>query len=493
MFAALVGAAACQAGVAGDVAMPATTTSSSPGPSTTEGPATPTSSSPTTTPPTTTPPTTVPAAVRGLLTFRGNATRSYYGTGPVPSSPRVQWSYPDEPMCSETEEAGLPVRWCGTGWTGQPAVFERDGRTWVVFGDYDGAVHFLDASSGRPLLPSLQTGGLVKGSVTVDPDGYPLVYVGSRDNNFRVIAIDRPVPTELWSLPASAVSPVLWNDDWDGAALVVDGHLLVGGENSHWHAVRLDRSYGPDGLVRAAPELVFSAPGWDSELLEALGDYNVSIEGSVALWGRTLYFANSGGLVQGWDISGLAAGRAPERTFRFWTGDDTDATVVIDPEGMLYVASQWERRTERGRQVGQVMKLDPRRPDPLVWSFADQEVVARDGLAGVWATPALHRDLVIVATHGGRLVGLDRATGAVRWAKSLPGPLWQSPVVVDGVLLQGDCFGLLHAYDVSSTAVDPPELWSIGLGGCIESTPAVWGGQVIVGTRAGFVLAVAQR
>ena len=32
--------------------------------------------------------------VPGVLTFRGNPTRSYYGMGPVPNAPKVLWSYP---------------------------------------------------------------------------------------------------------------------------------------------------------------------------------------------------------------------------------------------------------------------------------------------------------------------------------------------------------------------------------------------------------------
>ena len=259
------------------------------------------------------------------------------------------------------------------GWTGQPAVVERGGRTWVIFGAYDGAVHFVDADTGRRILPDFPTGDLIKGSVTVDPDGYPLVYVGSRDNAFRVIAIDRPVATELWRLDAEAVSPTLWNDDWDGSGLVADDYLFEGGENSQFHAVRLNRSYGADGKVEVAPVLAFHAPGWDDELLDALPDYNVSIEGSVALAGGVAWFANSGGLVQGWDVSGLAAGGVPERVFRYWMGDDVDATVVVDDQGMLYVAAEWERQTPRSRLVGQVVKLDPKRPNPLVWSVDDHE------------------------------------------------------------------------------------------------------------------------
>lgn len=452
-------------------------------------------------PPETRPSTTTPAAsgdaapygttVDGLLTFRGNPTRTYYGEGPVPEDPVVLRRFPEEPMCSESIEAGQVVKWCGTGWTGQPAVVERGGRTWVIFGAYDRAVHFLDAATGQRLLPDFVTGDIIKGSVTVDPDGYPLVYVGSRDDHLRVIALDRPVPTELWRLHANAAGPILWNNDWDGSPLVLDDHLIEGGENSRLHIVKLNRGYDAAGRVTVAPDLAFSAPGWDAELLEALGDTEVSIEGSVAVSGSTVYFANSGGLVQGWDIAGLSDGRTPTRTFRFWTGDDTDASVVVDEEGMLYVASEWERHTDRARRVGQILKLDPRRREPVVWSVADQEEVR--GVAGVWATPALYRDLVVVATNGGRLLGLDRRTGRELWSKQLMGPTWQSPVVVDGVLIQGDCGGALRAYDLADTRIDPPLLWTVRLGGCIESTPAVWKGRIHVGTRDGYFVTLGDR
>ncbi|MGH8982573.1 MAG: PQQ-binding-like beta-propeller repeat protein [Acidimicrobiia bacterium] len=427
------------------------------------------------------------AIVPGVLTFRGNPTRTYYGQGPIPAAPRVLWEYPESAMCSDSEDRGEVTNWCGTGWTGQPAVFERDGRTWVAFGAYDRAVHFVDAATGVDILPPFPTGDITKGSVTVDPEGFPLLYTGSRDGFFRVLAFDRAEPTELYRLSADDVSPTMWNDDWDGSALVLGDYLFEGGENSQFHIVKLNRAYGPDGLVTVAPELVFNAPGWDDELVAAVGN-EVSIENSVAIFGDTVYFANSGGLVQGWDISGLRTGAGPPtRTFRFWTGDDTDGSVVVDEQGMLYVGSEWERHNARAVEVGQMAKLDPRIPDnPLVWSQKD------DGAekAGVFSTPGLYEDLVIYTTYTGRAIGLDRATGAVRFEKRLPAPLMGSPVIVDGVWFQGDCDGVLHAYDVRNTTIDPPELWSVRLGGCIESTPTVWKGRVYVGTRAGLFHAV---
>ena len=113
-------------------------------------------------------------AVQGLLTFRGNPTRSYYGRGPVPEDPRVVWRFPDTgPMCSNSPVGGRPRIWCGSGWTGQPSVFERDGSTWLVVGAFSRNVHFLDADTGKRLLPDFRTGDIIKGSVTIDPDGYP--------------------------------------------------------------------------------------------------------------------------------------------------------------------------------------------------------------------------------------------------------------------------------------------------------------------------------
>lgn len=435
----------------------------------------------TTSTPTTDPEADAPAsgwAIEGLLTFRGSATRSYYGTGPMPEAPEVLWSYPGESggMCGESTVAGETTTWCGTGWTGQPAVFERDGRTWVVFGAYDHHVHFVDYDTGEDILPPFPTGDIIKGSVTVDPDGYPLVYSGSRDDSLHVIAIDRPEPVELWALDAGSVSPTMWNNDWDGSPLVLDDRLVEGGENSQFHIVRLNRAYGADGLVTVDPALEFHAPGWDARLLDDLGDRNVSIESSVAVHDGVAYFTNSGGLVQGWDLD------RHEQVFRFWSGDDTDATIVIDADGYLYVASEYERGNARSEAVGQLLKLDPRRPDdPVVWAVHDTE--HRPG--GFWATPALHDGVVIAPDDSGSVRGFDAATGDELWAFELPGPTWQSPVVVDDVLLQGDCDGVLHAFDVSDPRVRPAELWSVELGGCIESTPAVWEGRIFVGTRAG--------
>ena len=82
-------------------------------------------------------------------------------------------------------------------------VRERDGRTLIAFGAYDPAVHLIDAADGADVLPPFVTGDLIKGSVTIDPDGFPLLYTGSRDDYYRVLSFDGSALTELWKINAT--------------------------------------------------------------------------------------------------------------------------------------------------------------------------------------------------------------------------------------------------------------------------------------------------
>jgi outer membrane protein assembly factor BamB len=437
--------------------------------------------------------------VEGLTTFRGNATRTYYGRGPVPEAPRILWRYPAAGgLCSRSSDEEGERTWCGTGWTGQPNVVDPDGGPVEVrFGAYDRAVHVLDARTGEERYDPFVTGDLIKGTVTSDPDGYPLLYVGSRDNELRVLALDRGHRmVELWSLSSDTAPNPVWNNDWDGSPLIVGDYLLEGGENSWFYVVELNRGYDADGRVMVRPSIRLMVPGFDQRLFDDLGDSEVSIENSVAFDASrgVAYFANSGGLVQGWNVSGvLEGGRRARRVFRFWTGEDTDASVVIDDEGFLYVASELERFNARGEEVGQVLKLDPGdRKDPVVWSIP---VPGEGGPGGVWATPGLYGDAVFVTTNTGRLLALDRDRGRIAWEIELTPPTWTSPVIVDGVLIVGDCAGVLHAYDLEANPLEerPPERWSVQLEGCIESTPAVWRGMVYVGSRGGAVYGIGDR
>lgn len=129
-------------------------------------------------------------AVEGALTFRGGPRRSGGAWGTVPRHPKtleVAWSF-------ATGRSFAPWNG-GTGWTGEPvlarwpavvrhsmpaleALRQQDGFVEVIQGSLDGNVNFLDLSTGRPSRPPLHTGNPIKGSVSLDPRGYPLLFVG---------------------------------------------------------------------------------------------------------------------------------------------------------------------------------------------------------------------------------------------------------------------------------------------------------------------------
>ncbi len=452
----------------------------------------------TTTTTTTLPPSLVPAAtvgqawgeVVGLTMFRGNPTRTFYGSGPVPDELEVLWRFPEQAMCGTSPLGGEAIVWCGTGWTGQPVVWERpDGITEVIFGAYDKNIHFVDAETGQRTRPDFFMGDIIKGSVVLDPDGFPLLYAGSRDSRYRIIALDREEPTEVWGLEASAVAG-MWNNDWDSSAAIVNDLLLVGGENSWWFAIKLNRDRDEAGLVTVDPEVVYQTPMWTDELLQAVGKQQ-SVESSTAVFADTAYVANSAGRVVGFDISD--GDWSQDRiVFDFWMGDDVDATIVIDAEGMLYVSSEIDLETTRGKEVGQLVKLDPSRSeDPLVWSI---DVPTRDRVAGgIWATPALRDSVLYAATNTGDLLAVDTADGKILWSDSVGTHAWSSPLVVDDTLLLAiDCEidSGFRAYDITDPTAPVPQWESRVTGGCIESTPAMWNGRVYVGSRDGFFYAL---
>ncbi len=427
----------------------------------------------------------------GLTMFRGNPTRTFYGTGPLPDTPTEAWLYPESPMCSSSSVGGETTVWCGMGWTGQPVVYERaNGVTELIFGAYDRAVHFVDAESGLATRPRFVTGDIIKGSVTLDPDGFPLLYFGSRDNKLRILALDRDAPEVLWSLDANEVNGI-WNNDWDGNPVVVDDILYEGGENGWFFAYQLNRSYGVDGGVRVDPVQLLAVPGYNDDLISRSGR-NVSIESSVAVFEQTVYFTNSGGRVVGLDVSNIRSGQAPV-IFDFYAGGDIDATPVVDAEGFLYVSIEYEptqmdvTERERNREVGQLVKLDPDATgDPRLWGL---DLVSASGDSGLWSTPALHEGMLYVNTHAGDLIAVDADSGEVVWSDPVGFHSWSSPAVVDSMLIVATCTGELRGYSLTEPTA-PVLAWTIQVSpSCLEATPAIWNGSIYIGSRDGHIRA----
>jgi outer membrane protein assembly factor BamB len=433
--------------------------------------------------------------VEGLLTFRGNPTGTFYGKGPVPSNPEIKWRYPDSPMCSASTDLGVTSTWCGNGWTGQPVIWERpDGVTEMIFGAYDRRLHFLDAETGQQTRSPILTGDIIKGTPTIDPDGYPIVYFGSRDNKIRAVALDRTEPVVIWDHTADLAVEGRWNDDWDASPRIWNDFMFEGSENSIFYIWKLNRSYDDLGLVQVDPQLKFKMPTWTEELLNDIGPSYpaVSVENSAAMFEGRVYFANSGGRVLGLDITNIEQGEAPI-VFDYWVGDDADASIVIDEEGMLYVSVEYERYLQRAKDLGQLVKLNPYdTEDPYLWGMYSLTDPPYKG--GLWSTPALGDEAIYAVVNKGYLIAVNRETGTEEWVYDLAAPgSWSSPAIVDDKLIVASNTGILRVFNIVDE-FQPVLLWTLPVGDShIEATPAVWKDWIYIGSRDGYMYGIGQK
>ena len=188
--------------------------------------------------------------VEGVTTFRGNNYRDSAAHGNIPDDPEeleIVWSV----AVSQIDD------WGGVGWTGQCAIVrwpeevvrimnvreEKQGGplTEVIYATLDGRIYFLDLYDGQATRPAINIGAPIKGSVTVDPRGYPLLYVGQGIPEVDGRSVD--IGTRIFSLIDQELLFFLDGDDpfaqrsWYAfdAAPLVDGAtdtMLQVGENA---------------------------------------------------------------------------------------------------------------------------------------------------------------------------------------------------------------------------------------------------------------------
>ena len=116
-----------------------------------------------------------------------------------------------------------------------------------------------------------------------------------------------------------------------------------------------------------------------------------------------------------------------------------------------------------------------------------------------WASPAVHRRLVVVtfighacdsATPGsdGIVLALDARTGHVRWRR-LIGPTESSPLVVNGLVYVGDWNGKVYALSAATGRT----VWTYQTGDKVKDGVAYAGGHVYVGSYDSHVYALNAR
>jgi len=442
--------------------------------------------------------------VRGVTTFRGNNFRNNPTWGTV--------NVTEEKIESRYEvRMGTLGKWTGAGWTGQPVIIqwdddiremmnlhpnmrEKEGLVEVIQGSMDGYIYFFELTTGQETRPRIHFGDVIKGGVTVDARGYPLLYVGQGDivgtNRFGYYIFSLIDGSELFFLNGRERFASRQWGAFDGNPLFTsDDRLILGGENNVLYSMVLNTDFDrAAGTISIEPVI--------SRYMHA-GSRRTGIENSVAAFGHYVFFADNAGIIQCVDLHTL------EPVWVFDAGDDTDASLVLEWEEeherlVLYTGSQVDLAGRAANSY--IRKLDAVTGEVL-WEQAIHCGFNADVNGGVLATPLSGRhdiaDLVIFSiarTIGrggsGMVIAFCKETGEEIWEFPMSFG-WSSPVAVyneDGTsyVIVSDSGGRM--FMLRGTTGE--ELSRLNLGGNVEASPAVFDNMLVVATRGQRVFGV---
>lgn len=448
--------------------------------------------------------------IPGVLTFRGNNYRNAptYGVADISAKKmEIAWTHDTGDVKAEGSY------WAGAGWTGQPLMVNWPADTKsamgldaayvndpnfveVLYPVVDGKVYRMDLATGKDTKPAIDTGFAFKGTGSVDPRGYPLLYAGmgldqNGDNKgewrYRIFDLIQNKEVSGWK-GSDPGAPREWGA-FDSSALVnaATDTLIEPAENGLIYKVKLNAAYDP------AAKTVSVNPDF-TKLRYTTGDANRhGIESSAVAYRNLMFATDNDGYLVCWDATTLQV------VWALATGDDTDATLVLEEEGgkpVLYTGNEYDKRGEAGGKSGPItiQKVDAL-TGTQVWKWEIDAQYNKAVNGGVMATPVLGfgevSDLVIfqiaktVSDKQGTIVALDKATGTMVWQKTTGAFGWSSPVLVQGkdghvYGIVGDSNGVLHLFNPNTGE----DYSTLQLEKNIEATPAVYGNMLVVGTYA---------
>ena len=439
--------------------------------------------------------------IEGVLTFRGNNFRNSASCGTA--------SITEEKLTEVYRfNTGTLDHWSGTGWTGQPAIvkwdfelqqkmnllpgkIDKEDLVEVIQGAVDGYVYFFDLEDGKPTRNKLRFGEPIKGSVTIDPRGYPILYIGQGDvkttgrNGYYIYSLfdfER-----MYYINGSDRFALMTWGAFDGNPLfdVPNDRMILNGENGLIYNIKLNTTFDLEaGMISIDPEIVKYR--YNTSTMKRR-----SMESSPAAFANYLFTADSTGFVQCVDLMTLTPVWVRDCT------DDTDASPVLDWEEenemlALYTACGVEYQGAGG--LAYIRKLNAENGD-LLWEYTYPCLLDIAVSGGVLATPVIGQgDMSNLAVFwvakvrnmggGGVLVAFDKYSGEVVWETVLPCYGWSSPAAVytdsgTGYLVVCDADSAMFLIRGATGEV----LDKFRTGNNTEASPAAYGNMVVVGTR----------
>lgn len=446
--------------------------------------------------------------IEGITTFRGNNFRntSTFGTSKISDNKlSIKW----KTTTSSSSWGG------GAGWTGQSSIVKwseelknsmniddkfkyKNDFTEVIYASLDGNIYFLDLESGEKSRSEINVGNPIKGSLSIDSRGIPMLYVGEGINENGVTGFN------IYSLiDGSNLYEINGYDEvayrgwpaFDSSALIYpEGDLVIeGGENGVIYISKLNTNYDKVNNTLSINPETLKYRYYTGDSYGRLG-----VENSLVAYANLLYFADNNGDIQCIDL------RKMEAIWIIEGLDDIDATITLEEENgtpYLYVGDEVDHQGTIGTST--IRKINGLTGE-IVWKneFTCQSVIGADATnGGVLATNVIGKnnisDLVIFSLarydgfSSGAVIAIDKSTGEIKWETKLNNYVWSSPVDFydengKGYIIQCDSVGNVFLIDGENGEI----LNTITLDANIEASPTIFEDTIVVATRGGSIYGI---
>lgn len=471
-------------------------------------------------------------AVDGIVTFRSDNMRSGASIGEAVVISRMlsqAWVVETGELGRSDVDGSTDRVWSGSGWVGQPLIVKwpasvkqhmnmydwakaDDSLVEVIYATMDGNIYFLNLANGRATRDKLFLNKPFKGAGSLDPRGYPLMYLGSGDiyaneaQKSRAMIVSLIDCTVLYEFGKQ-------NDefslrDWHAydSAPLVDADtdtLIYPGENGIVYTMKLNTQYDEAaGTISVNPTQTVklrytgSRSTYPKSTTASDNKFWLGYESSASILGGYAYLGTNDGFLQCINLNTMQMVWVQDMQ------DDTNGSPVLELDlpnrsAYIYIGSSLHF-TADSDMLGTVpfMKVNAITGE-VMWKHEEQ-VSTRSGVSGgIQATALLGKgvidDLVIIpfarvpTEDSGMLMALDKDTGDVRWIFLMEKYTWSSPVAVYDtsgnayiVVCEGSDTGgkvfLLNA--MTGTLINTFDTHAN-----IEASPAVYGNMIVVGTR----------
>ncbi len=468
----------------------------------------------------------------GIITFRGSNYRdgAAYGTASISTRKLSKVWTIETGELPRSDIGGVSEQtWTGSGWVGQPLIVQwpenikqfmnmydwakqKVGLVEVILATMDGNVYFIDLETGEQTRDKLNIGMPFKGAGSLDPRGYPILYLGSGDMytsddmKSRAMAYSLIDFTRLYEFGKQNDEFAL--RDWHAydSSPLVDAEtdtLIYPGENGILYTIKLNTvfdettgqlSMNPTNTVKM--RYAGTRSTYPNSENKSDNKYWLGYETSIATLGEFGYLGTNDGFLQCINLNTMSIVWAQD------TKDDTNGSPVLEPDfanrtAYLYIGSSLHFTADSDDKGSVSFYKINAVTGEIIWEHSENVNTKNHVSGGIQATALLGKesisDLVIIPfartpnEDDGVLLALDKTTGAVRWTFTMEKYTWSSPiaiyddsgnayiVVCEGsdtggkvFLLDGKTGTLLNTFDAEKN---------------IEASPAAYGNMIVFGTR----------